>query len=59
MALMSEVDLPVVHVRAQVASHDRRVVRTARVRDGRRVVFQVAAVDELGEAGDPVVIERS
>jgi pilus assembly protein CpaF len=57
MALMSDVDLPVAHVRAQVASAIDVVVHTARLRDGRRVVFQVAAVDELDGAGDPVVIE--
>ncbi len=57
MALMSDVDLPIAHVRAQVASAVDVVVHTARLRDGRRVVFQVAAVDELDGAGDPVVIE--
>ena len=57
MALMSDVDLPVAHVRAQVASAIDVVVHTARLRDGRRVVFQIAAVDELDRAGDPVVIE--
>jgi pilus assembly protein CpaF len=57
MALMSDVDLPVAHVRAQVASAIDLVVHTARLRDGRRVVFQVAAVDELDGAGDPVVVE--
>jgi pilus assembly protein CpaF len=57
MALMSDVDLPVAHVRAQVASAIDVVVHTARLRDGRRVVFQIAAVDELDGAGDPVVLE--
>jgi pilus assembly protein CpaF len=57
MALMSDVDLPVAHVRAQVASAIDVVVHTARLRNGRRVVFQVAAVDELDGAGDPVVVE--
>jgi pilus assembly protein CpaF len=57
MALMSDVDLPVAHVRAQVASAIDVVVHTARLRDGRRVVFQITAVDELDRAGDPVVIE--
>ena len=57
MALMSDVDLPVAHVRAQVASAIDVVVHTARLRDGRRVVFQIAAVDQLDGAGDPVVIE--
>jgi pilus assembly protein CpaF len=57
MALMSDVDLPIAHVRAQVASAIDVVVHTARLRDGRRVVFQISAVDELDGAGDPVVIE--
>jgi pilus assembly protein CpaF len=57
MALMSDVDLPVAHVRAQVASAIDVVVHTARLRDGRRVVFQIAAVDQLDGSGDPVVIE--
>jgi pilus assembly protein CpaF len=57
MALMSDVDLPVAHVRAQVASAIDVVVHTARLRDGRRVVFQIAALDQLDGAGDPVVIE--
>jgi len=57
MALMSDVDLPVDHVRAQVASAIDVVVHTARLRDGRRVVFQIATVDGLDGAGDPVVSE--
>jgi pilus assembly protein CpaF len=57
MALMSDVDLPVAHVRAQVSSAIDVVVHTARLRDGRRVVFQIAAVDELDGAGEPVVVE--
>jgi pilus assembly protein CpaF len=57
MALMSDVDLPIAHVRAQVASAIDVVVHTARLRDGRRVVFQIAAVEELDGAGDPIVLE--
>jgi pilus assembly protein CpaF len=57
MALMSDVDLPIGHVRAQVVSAIDLVVHTARLRDGRRVVFQVAGVDDLDGAGEPVVIE--
>jgi len=57
MALMSDVELPVAHVRAQVASAIDVVVHTARLRDGRRVVFQIAVVDGLDEAGDPIVTE--
>ena len=57
MALMSDVDLPIAHVRAQVASAIDLVVHTARLRDGRRVVFQVAGVDDLDGAGEPIVVE--
>jgi pilus assembly protein CpaF len=57
MALMSDVDLPVAHVRAQVAAAIDVIVHTARLRDGRRVVFQVATVDGLDDQGDPVVTE--
>ena len=57
MALMSDVDLPVAHVRAQVALAIDIVVHTARLRDGRRVVFQIAAVEGLDDEGDPVVAE--
>ena len=57
MALMSDVDLPAAHVRAQVASAIDVVVHTARMRDGRRVVFQVSSVDGLDANGDPVVTE--
>jgi pilus assembly protein CpaF len=56
MALMSDVDLPVAHVRAQVASAVDVVVHLARLRDGRRVVFQIATVDGL-EDDEPVVRE--
>jgi pilus assembly protein CpaF len=57
MALMSDVELPAAHVRAQVASAIDVVVHTTRLRDGRRVVFQIASVDGLGQDGDPVVTE--
>jgi pilus assembly protein CpaF len=56
MALMSDVDLPVVHVRDQVASAVDVVVHMARLRNGRRVVFQVATVEGVRE-GEPVVTE--
>ena len=49
MALMSDVDLPVAHVRAQVAGGIDLVVHTARLREGRRVVMQIATVDGLDE----------
>jgi Flp pilus assembly CpaF family ATPase len=45
MALMSDVDLPVAHVREQVASAIDVVVHMARLRDGRRVVQHVATVE--------------
>ena len=57
MALMSDVGLPAAHVRAQVASAVDVVVHMARLREGRRVVFQVASVDGVGPDGEPVVTE--
>jgi pilus assembly protein CpaF len=57
MALMSDVDLPAAHVRAQVASAIDVVVHMTRRRDGRRVVYQVATVDGIDERGDPIVSE--
>ncbi len=56
MALMSDVDLPAPYVREQVAAAVDVVVHMARLRDGRRVVFQVATVEGLRE-GEPVVSE--
>ena len=55
MAMMSDVDLPVDHVRAQVASAIDVVVHISRLRDGRRVVFQIATVDGLDASGEPIV----
>jgi pilus assembly protein CpaF len=57
MALMSDVELPVSHVRAQVASAVDVVVHMARLRDGRRVVLQEATVDGVDDRGDPVATE--
>jgi pilus assembly protein CpaF len=54
MALMSDVDLPVAHVREQVASAIDVVVHMVRLRDGRRVVQDVAAVEGLHD-GEPQV----
>jgi pilus assembly protein CpaF len=54
MALMSDVDLPAAHVREQVASAVDVVVHMARLRDGRRVVFEVATVEGLRD-GEAVV----
>jgi pilus assembly protein CpaF len=57
MAMMSDVDLPVAHIRTQVAGAIDVVVHMARLRDGRRVVFQVSTVDGVDPAGDPIVTE--
>jgi pilus assembly protein CpaF len=54
MALMSDVELPVAHVREQVASAIDLIVHMARLRDGRRVAQHVAVVEGL-EDGEPVV----
>lgn len=54
MALMSDVDLPAAHVRAQVAAAIDVVVQLARTRDGRRVVWEVATVQGTTR-GEPVV----
>ena len=56
MALMSDVELPVSHVRSQVASALDVVVHMARLRDGRRVVFQIATVEGVRD-GEPIVSE--
>jgi pilus assembly protein CpaF len=56
MALMSDVVLPVEHVREQVASAIDVIVHMARLRDGRRLVFQVASADGIRD-GEPVVTE--
>jgi pilus assembly protein CpaF len=55
MALMSDVDLPVSHVREQIASAIDLVVHMARLPEGRRVVATVAAVEGL--RGGSVVVE--
>ena len=54
MALMSDVDLPASHVRNQVAAAIDVVVQLARLRDGRRVVWEVAAIEGTRK-GEPVV----
>ena len=56
MALMSDVVLPVEHVREQVAAAVDVVVHMARLRDGRRVVFQVSTVDGIRD-GEPVLTD--
>jgi pilus assembly protein CpaF len=54
MAMMSEVDLPSSHVRNQVASAIDVVVQLARLRDGRRVVWEIAAIEGT-HRGEPIV----
>jgi pilus assembly protein CpaF len=54
MAMMSDVDLPAAHIRNQVASAVDLVVHLARLRDGRRVVWEVAAVEGT-HRGEPVI----
>jgi pilus assembly protein CpaF len=54
MAMMSDVDLPVAHVRAQVAAAIDVIVQLARLRDGRRVVWEIAVVEGTRH-GEPIV----
>jgi len=51
MAMMSDVDLPIDHVRAQVASAIDVVVHMARLPSGRRVLSEIATVDGPDEGG--------
>jgi pilus assembly protein CpaF len=54
MAMMSDVDLPAAHIRGQVAAAVDVVVHLARLRGGRRVVWEVAAIEGTRRA-EPVV----
>ncbi len=54
MAMMSDVDLPAAHIRNQVATAVDVVVQLARLRDGRRVIWEVAAVEGT-HRGEPVI----
>jgi pilus assembly protein CpaF len=54
MAMMSDVGLPVGHVRAQVASAIDVIAHMARLPSGRRVVLEVATVDGVHD-GQPVL----
>jgi pilus assembly protein CpaF len=54
LALMSDVDLPVEHVREQIASTVDLIVHMARLPGGRRVVSRVTAVEGL-RGGRPVL----
>ena len=47
MALMSDLDLPVSHVREQIASALDLIVHTARLPDGRRAVITITAVEGM------------
>jgi len=49
MALMSDVDLPVEHVRAQIAATIDLVVHMGRLADGRRVISRVSQVDQIDD----------
>jgi pilus assembly protein CpaF len=49
MALMSDVDLPVEHVREQIASTIDLIVHMTRLPDGRRVIARISSVE--GNAG--------
>jgi pilus assembly protein CpaF len=54
MALMSDVDLPVEHVREQIASTIDLIVHMTRLPDGRRVIARISSV-EGNAGGRPVV----
>ena len=54
MAMMSDVDLPAAHIRNQVAAAIDVIVHLARLRGGRRVVWEVASIDGT-HRGEPVV----
>ena len=54
MAMMSDVELPAAHIRNQVASAVDVVVQLARLRDGRRVVWEVASVEGT-HRGEPLI----
>ena len=56
MALMSDVVLPVEHVRQQIAAALDIVVHMVRLRDGRRLVHQIASVDGVRD-GEPILTE--
>jgi pilus assembly protein CpaF len=56
MALMSDVSLPVEHLREQIASTIDLILHLARLADGRRVVSRVAAVEGM-EAGGVILRE--
>jgi pilus assembly protein CpaF len=54
MALMSDVGLPVAHVREQIASTIDLLIHTSRLSEGRRVVSRITSVEGLSN-GRPVL----
>ncbi|HEX2089163.1 MAG TPA: CpaF family protein [Actinomycetota bacterium] len=56
MALMSDIDLPVFHVREQLASALDLIVHMARLSDGRRIISEISSVEGL--RGGAVVLEE-
>jgi pilus assembly protein CpaF len=54
MAMMSDVELPATHIRTQVCAAVDVIVHLARLRGGRRVVWEIAAVEGT-HRGEPVV----
>ena len=54
MAMMSDVELPAAHIRNQVASAVDVIVQLARLRDGRRVVWEIASVEGT-HRGEPLI----
>ena len=54
MAMMSDVDLPAAYIRNQVAAAIDVVVHLARLRDGRRVIWEIAEVAGT-HRGEPIV----
>jgi pilus assembly protein CpaF len=55
MALMSDVDLPVMHVREQIAGALDLIVHTTRRPDGRRAIIRISAVEGL--RGGSIVLQ--
>jgi pilus assembly protein CpaF len=55
MALMSDVDLPVVHIREQLASALDLILHMARLSDGRRIISRISSVEGL--RGGSVALE--
>jgi len=55
MALMSDVDLPVMHVREQIAGALDLIVHMTRLPDGRRAVARISAVEGL--RGGSIVLQ--